>query len=1028
MASDVSVTLSLDDSQYTNKLKTAETAAKLFGTTSNTAFNSAKGGVANLSTSLEGLSSKFSGLGTMIASIGMGALITNMLKSADALDDMAASLGVDTARLQEMGMAAGQAGSDLEKLGAMMTKLEQNTQSAIEGDDKLQGSFEKLKISAGDIKTLAPDELFYKVAKSLSEIQDPAERTAAGIDLLGKGFKGMDPGSFVKSIDQLYGSFEKYKESQKAAAAVTQQLEMQMGLVKNEFLSMLTPILNFVSAFSGVNDQFNIAKVLAVGLGIALVGIVGNSVLSGFKFLSEIVSGVATAFGGATTATNLDSVAMDANAAAILRNSAARSAQSAKIAMDGALNKAAAYEEAAATAASAGQIKNAEMALRNMTSAKAAAASEAAKYATATKLAGVENYALATSSTAVGASATGAGAAGAASGAGAAVGAVGWRAYATSVGAAAVAMGAMMLRFTAIALVVAGVVGAIQIVGKALIAWKDGTDVVAAASDNFLSKTIAWGVEATKSFFGVKGATDDSAKATGSYADAIKDAEEKQKKLTEEQQKFANSEAVKGINAQTASIRQLTQSMQDQQTASIQRATNELAAAKIMIGANDQQTNAAKRYLDTYLNNIDAINKANQDKAKIALEVAKLEDQLKDTKLSDNKRAAIIAEISAYNDQMTKIDDLVAGATKLKDLEYERKGAIELQNQLLGIQEKSSNMIKDLNKESQQMTMNSDQKRMNDIQWMAQAEKDAAIKAFEAAAGRKATSQEIATINDKIAVSYGEIYTTTGKVINQSHEFKTGWNKALNEYAQAAGDSAGKANELFTKGTKGMEDAIVGLAKTGKFEWKNLLSDMLETLLRWGIQKIFTQIMGDMGGQIGALGGLLGGGGGSGSAGGGQARSSGGSSGGSSSGGLGDLIKGIGNLFSGGGSKDTSSSYSDPYAGGGDYSGYTTGSYDNYGSSYDVGSQDTLSYGEEFVGYYAKGGLIPAGKYGIAGEKGAELISGPATVTPLDKLGGSTQITIYANDALSFKQMLAKDPSFLSALVMQGNKGIPGAR
>lgn len=46
--------------------------------------------------------------------------------------------------------------------------------------------------------------------------------------------------------------------------------------------------------------------------------------------------------------------------------------------------------------------------------------------------------------------------------------------------------------------------------------------------------------------------------------------------------------------------------------------------------------------------------------------------------------------------------------------------------------------------------------------------------------------------------------------------------------------------------------------------------------------------------------------------------------------------------------------------------------------------------GNWFAGFFAEGGTIPAGQWGIAGEKGAELIEGPATVTPMHKLGGQS--------------------------------------
>lgn len=49
-------------------------------------------------------------------------------------------------------------------------------------------------------------------------------------------------------------------------------------------------------------------------------------------------------------------------------------------------------------------------------------------------------------------------------------------------------------------------------------------------------------------------------------------------------------------------------------------------------------------------------------------------------------------------------------------------------------------------------------------------------------------------------------------------------------------------------------------------------------------------------------------------------------------------------------------------------------------------------FGSLFAGFFAEGGTIPAGQFGIAGERGMELIEGPATVTPLHKLGGSRTV------------------------------------
>jgi hypothetical protein len=78
----------------------------------------------------------------------------------------------------------------------------------------------------------------------------------------------------------------------------------------------------------------------------------------------------------------------------------------------------------------------------------------------------------------------------------------------------------------------------------------------------------------------------------------------------------------------------------------------------------------------------------------------------------------------------------------------------------------------------------------------------------------------------------------------------------------------------------------------------------------------------------------------------------------------------------------------------------------------------------------ADGGVMPNGPT-LVGERGPEIISGAAgrMVTPNNQLGGGTvTYNINAVDAMSFKQMIAQDPSFIYALTEQGRRSVPGTR
>jgi lambda family phage tail tape measure protein len=92
-------------------------------------------------------------------------------------------------------------------------------------------------------------------------------------------------------------------------------------------------------------------------------------------------------------------------------------------------------------------------------------------------------------------------------------------------------------------------------------------------------------------------------------------------------------------------------------------------------------------------------------------------------------------------------------------------------------------------------------------------------------------------------------------------------------------------------------------------------------------------------------------------------------------------------------------------------------------------------FGNLFAGMFANGGIIPGGKIGIVGERGPELIRGPASVTSTADTaallsGGSTQVTynIQAIDSRSFEERLAERPEFIYAVTEAGRRRSPGGR
>jgi phage-related minor tail protein len=101
-----------------------------------------------------------------------------------------------------------------------------------------------------------------------------------------------------------------------------------------------------------------------------------------------------------------------------------------------------------------------------------------------------------------------------------------------------------------------------------------------------------------------------------------------------------------------------------------------------------------------------------------------------------------------------------------------------------------------------------------------------------------------------------------------------------------------------------------------------------------------------------------------------------------------------------------------------------------------------LSTGANFLGFSlpgrAAGGPVSSGRPYIVGEQGPEVFipSGSGNIIPNSRLNtslgasGNTVVNynIQAVDALSFKQLVARDPTFIYAVTQQGAKALPSTR
>ena len=155
-----------------------------------------------------------SAMATTVLSVGaaLGTLTMRSMESIDALSKQARAVGISVASFQAMAQVAQEAGVESDALSKILIKMQDNLAALGNGSASQVEAFGKLGLTFQQLHGLGADEQFLRIAQALEGVSDPAERTAAALDLFGKGGAGAvnmlgDYGAAVKEAAQWQREF-----------------------------------------------------------------------------------------------------------------------------------------------------------------------------------------------------------------------------------------------------------------------------------------------------------------------------------------------------------------------------------------------------------------------------------------------------------------------------------------------------------------------------------------------------------------------------------------------------------------------------------------------------------------------------------------------------------------------------------------------------------------------------------------------------------------------------------------------------
>ncbi len=172
---------------------------------------------------------------------GLSGLIGKMSEVAESIDkvtDAARGLGIPAQSLQRLGYAASLSGVGMTELEGQLKKMNLSIGQAMNGNESMVDSFNKLGLSMSDLQGKDLDQQFLMIAEALGKVQDKNLQAAMGAEIFGRNYT--QALSLVRDgITKNVGEFDKLglalTDSQRAAVDAMGDSQNRLGAIWEGF-------------------------------------------------------------------------------------------------------------------------------------------------------------------------------------------------------------------------------------------------------------------------------------------------------------------------------------------------------------------------------------------------------------------------------------------------------------------------------------------------------------------------------------------------------------------------------------------------------------------------------------------------------------------------------------------------------------------------------------------------------------------------------------------------------------------------
>jgi hypothetical protein len=245
------------------------------------------------------LNNTFAGLKSALASLAIGAAVSNVIRLADSIQDVSDATGVAVQNILGFQQAVQLNGGTAEQAQTSLQKLVQTIGEAAGGGKSAQNAFAEVGISLNDLATLSEQDILAKTVQGLAKVGDASQRAVLTTELLGKGFRGINVQGVATQLNSATIASGNFAKSIQQTADMQNKLDIATQKLQLSLLKAIQPMVEFINKM----DDDKIGKMIEsiVSLATSLAALAASIYIieklgRGFLYLAGAIGAAYAAF------------------------------------------------------------------------------------------------------------------------------------------------------------------------------------------------------------------------------------------------------------------------------------------------------------------------------------------------------------------------------------------------------------------------------------------------------------------------------------------------------------------------------------------------------------------------------------------------------------------------------------------------------------------------------------------------------------------------------------------------------------